>query len=42
MTLDALILAHSTGVKPGQVDLSFMLSQIDGAWYWSGLNLTAG
>ena len=38
-TLDLLIAAHSTGVKPGQVTVSFELSRIDGAWYVTGLNM---
>ena len=38
-TLDALMTAHSTGVKPGQLSIVFDLSRIDGAWYVTGMNM---
>jgi len=38
-TLDSLMAAHSTGVKPGQITLAFDLSRIDGAWYVTGMNM---
>jgi hypothetical protein len=38
-TLDSLMAAHSTGVKPGQADIGFELASIDGAWYVTGMNL---
>jgi hypothetical protein len=37
--LTALMTAHSTGVKPGELKLSFTLSNIGGQWYVSDLNL---
>jgi hypothetical protein len=33
------MVAHSTGVKPGQFSISFELSRISGAWYVTGLNM---
>ncbi|MGH3279111.1 MAG: hypothetical protein ACRDNW_08235 [Trebonia sp.] len=38
-TLDSLMTAHGTGVKPGQVDIGFELARIAGAWYVTGMNL---
>jgi hypothetical protein len=38
-TLDSLMAAHSTGVKPGQVTIAFDLSRIDGDWYLTGMNM---
>ncbi len=38
-TLTSLIVAHSTGVKPGQFSISFKLSRISGAWYVTGMNM---
>jgi hypothetical protein len=38
-TLTSLIVAHSTGVKPGQFSISFKLSRIRGAWYVTGMNM---
>jgi hypothetical protein len=40
-TLDLLMAAHSTGVKPGQLAVSFGLSRIDGAWYVTDMNIGA-
>ena len=37
--LTALMTAHSTGIKPGELKVSFTLSTIGGRWYVSGLNL---
>ena len=37
--LTALMTAHSTGVKPGELKLSFTMSDISGHWYVSDLNL---
>ncbi|MGF7233941.1 MAG: hypothetical protein ACQSGP_03130 [Frankia sp.] len=39
-TLDSLIVAHSTGVKQGQLATAFTLSRIDGAWYVTDMNMT--
>ena len=41
-TLDSLMVAHSTGVKPGQFDMSFKLSKVDGAWYVGDVNMNMG
>ncbi|MGH3167547.1 MAG: hypothetical protein ACRDN0_16875 [Trebonia sp.] len=41
-TLLSLIYAHSTNVKPGQIDITFLLSRIDGAWYVTGMNMNLG
>jgi hypothetical protein len=38
-TLTALIVAHSTGVKPGQFSISFDLTRISGAWYITNMNM---
>jgi len=38
-TLTSLIVAHSTGVKPGQFSISFKLSRIRGAWYVTDMNM---
>ena len=38
-TLMSLMMAHGTGVKPGEVSMSFDLSRIDGAWYVTDMNL---
>ncbi len=37
--LTALMTAHSTGVKPGELKLSFTMSDLSGHWYVSDLNL---
>lgn len=41
-TLYSLMMAHSTGVKPGQATLTFPLSRVHGTWYVSGMNLNVG
>lgn len=38
-TLDSLIVAHSAGLKSGQLDISFEFSRVDGAWYVTGWNM---
>lgn len=38
-TLDLLMVAHSTGVKPGQLTIAFDLAHIDGAWYVTDMNM---
>ena len=38
-TLDGLMVAHSTGVKPGNFDLSFKMSKVNGAWYVGDMNM---
>jgi hypothetical protein len=38
-TLNSLMTKHSTGIKPGQLDISFQLSRVDGAWYVTGMNM---
>jgi len=38
-TLDLLMVAHSTGIKPGQLTIAFELSRVDGAWYVTGMNM---
>jgi hypothetical protein len=38
--LTALMLKHSTGLKPGQLALSFSLSRVHGSWYVAGMNLS--
>lgn len=40
--LDTLMAEHSTGIKQGQLGLSFSLSRVDGAWYVTNMNLNAG
>ncbi len=39
MGTSATVIAHSTGVKPGQFSISFKLSRIRGAWYVTGMNM---
>jgi hypothetical protein len=34
-----LIVEHSTGVKPGQVSMLWMLDRVDGAWYVNNMSL---
>lgn len=41
-TLYSLLMAHSSGVKPGQFTLTFPLSRINGTWYVSGMNIHLG
>jgi hypothetical protein len=38
-TLTALMTAHSKGVAPGQLSLSFQLTRSNGTWYVAGFNL---
>jgi hypothetical protein len=38
-TLTDLMVAHSTGVKPGQLSISFVLSRLSGAWYVTDMNM---
>jgi hypothetical protein len=40
-TMDTLVAEHSTGIKAGQVSLSFVLSRVDGAWYVINMNMNA-
>jgi hypothetical protein len=39
-TLTSLMIAHGTGVKPGQFNISFTLWRASGAWYVTGINLS--
>ncbi len=39
-TLTSLMVAHSTGVQPGQFSISFTLSHARGAWYVTGVNMS--
>jgi hypothetical protein len=39
-TLTSLMVAHSTGVKPGQFSISFLLSRIRGGWYVTNMNMS--
>lgn len=41
-TLYSLMMAHSTGVKPGQFTVTFQLARIQGNWYVSGMNMSGG
>ena len=41
-TLYSLMMAHSTGVKPGQFTVTFQLARIQGNWYVSGMNIGGG
>jgi hypothetical protein len=41
-TLTSLMVAHSTGVQPGQFSISFELSRISGAWYVTGMDMSLG
>jgi hypothetical protein len=41
-TLTALMIAHATGVKPGQFDISFQLQRVGGAWYVTDMNMNLG
>jgi len=41
-TLTALMTAHSTGVQSGQLDISFVMSRISGAWYVTNMNMNLG
>ena len=38
-TLTDLMVAHSTGVKPGQLSISFTLSRLGGGWYVTDMNM---
>ena len=38
-SLTSLMIAHATGVKPGQFTISFKLSRISGAWYVTDMNM---
>jgi len=38
-TLDDIVLAHSTGVKPGQAKISFGLTKIKDSWYVTDFHL---
>jgi hypothetical protein len=40
--LNTLMADHSTGIKPGQLRLSFDLSRVDGAWYVTNFNMDVG
>ncbi|AXK37145.1 hypothetical protein DVA86_07035 [Streptomyces armeniacus] len=41
-TLHEIILSHSTGMKPGQLDVRFEASEIKGAWYVTNLDFNIG
>ncbi|AOR36054.1 hypothetical protein BFF78_37850 [Streptomyces fodineus] len=41
-TLDAIILSHSTGLKPGQVNVKFDATKIAGPWYVTNMDLAIG
>lgn len=41
-TLLVLILRHSTGIKPGQFSMSWVMERIDGAWYATNMNMNLG
>ncbi|KUN09344.1 hypothetical protein AQI95_05870 [Streptomyces yokosukanensis] len=41
-TLDAIILSHSTGLKPGQVNVKFDATKIGGPWYVTNMDLAIG
>jgi hypothetical protein len=38
-TLTSIMVKHSTGLKPGQLKLSFLLTRFHQAWYVAGVNL---
>jgi hypothetical protein len=40
--LNTLIADHSTGIKSGQLRLSFDLSRVDDAWYVTNFNMDVG
>jgi hypothetical protein len=37
-TLTSIMVKHSTGIKPGQLQLSFLLTRFHRAWYVAGVN----
>jgi hypothetical protein len=39
-TLTSIMLKHSTGLKPGQLKLSFLLTRYHRAWYVAGVDLS--
>jgi hypothetical protein len=41
-TLNELEVRHSTGVKSGQLDFSWDLLRVDGAWYVTNMNMNLG
>lgn len=38
-TLDDIVLSHSTGVQPGQTNMTFSLQKLDEAWYVTNFDL---
>jgi hypothetical protein len=38
-TLDEVVVANSTGVKPGETKITFGVTKIDGGWYVTDFNL---
>jgi hypothetical protein len=38
-TLDEVVLANSTGVKPGETNITFGVSKVEGGWYVTDFNL---
>lgn len=38
-TLDDIVLSHSTGVKPGQTNITFSLQKVKEAWYVTNFDL---
>lgn len=38
-TLDAVVLSHSTGVQPGQTNITFSLQKLEKAWYVTNFDL---
>ncbi|MEU8969398.1 hypothetical protein AB0D11_08980 [Streptomyces monashensis] len=40
--LDKVVLSHSTGLKPGQLDVKTESTRIDGAWYVTDFDLHIG
>jgi hypothetical protein len=41
-SLDSLVTARTTGIKPGQLAWTFKLSRINGAWYVTETNINVG
>ncbi|MFJ7075065.1 hypothetical protein [Streptomyces sp. NPDC098781] len=41
-TLDKVILSNSTGLEPGQLDVSMESTEIKGAWYVTDINFDVG
>ncbi|MGP3922297.1 hypothetical protein [Streptomyces sp. 8N616] len=41
-TLDKIILSHSTGVEPGELDVKIDATEIDDSWYVTNLEFNIG